>query len=209
MEDFKITKEFADNLMTLKGNIRGGFFVSHFRYVKNLKGDEGVKLVEERLERLGYPTKEKEVSNVKWYPEALASLMILATAEVFNLTKEDVFQMGKESIKTSFIIRVLMSHFLNLEKAFKEAPKYWRKNYDFGNVEIIGFGEKEKHCTISIKNFRLAKDAEKHHPWTCVYHTGYFSGIIEMLLPNKKIKIKHEKCFFSGQDEMEFKITWD
>lgn len=209
MEKFTLTKERADRLMSLKGNLRGGFFAGHFKYVKDLKGEEGIKKVEKKLAELGYPLKEKEISNVKWYPEALACLMVLVTKEVFNLTKEDIFEMGKKSPRYSFIVRLLMSHFLKPERSFKEAPRYWRENYDFGEMKTIGFNEKEKYGLISIKNFRTSKDADKYDPLICIYHEGYFLGIAQMAIPGKKVKIEHTKCLFNNQDQEEFKISWE
>ncbi len=208
MVDLKVTKEMADKLMSLKGNLRGGFFIGHFKYIRNFMGESGVKCVEEKLKKLGYPLYEKKISNVKWYPEALACLLVLVTIEKFNLTKKDIFEMGEKSPKLSFVVKLLMSHFSTPERSFKEAPRYWRENYDFGEMQTVGFSEREKYGIIRIKKFRTSKDAIKYHPLICEYHKGYFLGIAKMAIPNREVKIEHNKCIFNGFDEEEFKITW-
>lgn len=200
---FKLSKEEVDKMMKIPGNVKGTILKGHFNYIRDLKGDKGVKLVEERLESLGYPLKEKEVEESKWYSEALACLFVLVCVEIFNWTQEDVRKMAYESPKYSFIVKLLMQHFVKIEKSFKMAPFYWRKHFDFSRMEVGGFSEKEKYGIIRLVDFH------KYHPLICEYHRAYFQKIAEMMLGQRKVRVEHPKCLFREDDCEEFKIIWE
>ena len=52
-----MTKEELDKIMQIKGNVRGAIFQTHAVYIRLKKGDEGVKMVEEKLKELSHPFK--------------------------------------------------------------------------------------------------------------------------------------------------------
>lgn len=197
-----LNKKEVEEIMKLGGNVRGVIIEGHFAYIRDLKGEDGVRTVERRLEELGYPFKAGDVVNVKWYSEALACLIILAAAEIFKWEDKNVFEMAYQSPKYSFVVKILMQHFLDIEKSFAKIPDYWQKNFDFGEMEVIGFSTKEKYGIIKIKDFH------KYHPLICIYHEGYFTKLAELMLGSKKVKIKHTECLFRNDPYEEFKINW-
>jgi hypothetical protein len=197
-----LLKKEIDEMMKLKGNVKGVILKGHFDYIRDLKGEEGVKLVENRLEELGYPLEINKIDVIKWYPEAHSCLVIMVAAETFNWSKEDVFKMAYEAPKYSFIVKLLMQHFVKIEKTFHMVPRYWRQNFDFSEMETVGFNEKEKYGIIRIKNYH------KYHPLICVYHQGYFQKIAEIMLGQSKVNVEHTKCLFEGNLYEEYKITW-
>jgi hypothetical protein len=200
MATFK--KEEVDKMMEEEGNVKGTILQAHFDYIRDIKGDKGVEMVERRLEKLGYPVKAKDINNVKWYSEALACLILLVCVEVFDWGEKEVFEMAYEAPKYNFIVKLLMQHFIKAEKSFKMAPKYWKKHFDFSEMETVGFDEKGKRGTIRIKDFH------KYHPLVCVYHKGYFSKVAEMMLGQKNVKVDHTECLLKDGPYEEFKLTW-
>lgn len=199
----QLSKEEVDKMMKIKGNVKGVILKGHFDYIRDLKGEEGIKKVEKRLLELGYPIDHKKIKEGKWYPEALACLIVLVCAEVFNWNQEGVRKMAYESPKYSFIVKVLMQHFVKIEKSFKMAPIYWRKHFDFSRMEVGGFSEKEKFGIIRLVDFH------KYHPLICEYHRAYFQKIAEIMLGQRKVRVSHTKCLFREDDCEEFKIIWE
>jgi len=197
-----LKKEEVDKMMKLKGNVIGVILQGHFDYIRDLKGENGVKAVEARLKELGYPLKAENIINVKWYPESIACLITLVSVEVFGWDRKDVFEMAYQAPRYSFVVKLLMQHFLQIEKNFRMAPTYWHKHFDFSEMETAGFSEKEKYGIIMIKDFH------KYHPLICVYHQGYFTRITELMLGSKEVKVNHTRCLFKGDPYEEFKITW-
>lgn len=197
-----LQKKEIDKMMLIKGNVKGAILKGHFDYIKDVKGEEGVRLIEKRLKDLGYLLDHNKIDDTKWYQESLACLVVLVCAEVFNWTQKEVREMAYQSPKYSFIVKLLMQHFVKIEKSFKMAPIYWRKHFDFSQMEVVGFNEKEKYGIIRLKNFH------KYHPLICEYHRAYFKKIAEIMLGQVKVQVGHPKCLFRGDDYEEFKIIW-
>jgi len=57
----KLTKEFAQKLMEIKGEVRGVAFRTDTEYILREKGEEGLKKLEDKMARLGYPIKYKKL----------------------------------------------------------------------------------------------------------------------------------------------------
>jgi len=199
---FKLTKEEADRMMSVKGNVRGNIIKAHFTHIKKTKGAEAVLEVEKKTTEIGYPVKTSEIDPKKWYPEALSCLIILSSAEVFKLDEKGIFDLAYESSKYSFVVKFLMKYVLSPEKVIKEVPSYWKRSFDFSQMEVVDFNEQEKYVTILIKGF------QKYHPLICEYHKGYFTKIAEITFNSKEVKVSHTNCLFWSDPYEEFKITW-
>ena len=194
-------KEEAARLMQIKGNVRGEIFRANAAYIKYRKGEEGLVLVEEKLEELGYPLKFQGFKSLKWYPESLSVLVILVAKEIFNWSDSDIFEMGNSAPKYSFITQLLMRHFLSPRKCFAESPKYWKAHFDFGELETLEFNEKEKYLLVQVKGYDF-------HPIICIYHSGFFLRIAQFAIKSKKITIKETRCIHKGDPYHEYLIKW-
>lgn len=197
-----IKQKEIDKMMKLKGNVKGIILKGHFDYIRDLKGEKGVKTIEKRMEELGYPINPEKINPLKWYSQALSCLIILSSAEIFKWDKKDVFKMAYEASKHSFIVKLLMQYFIKIEKTFKMTPIYWRKHFDFSQLQTADFSEKEKYGIIRLKDFH------KYHPLICEYHRGYFTKIAEIMLGQRKVNVEHTKCLFKRDPYEEFKITF-
>ena len=140
-----MTKEEADELLKIPGNVKGEGFLTSFEYVRYKKGEEGVK--------------------------------------------------------TSFFLRIMMRYFLSVSMPFRESPRYWKKNYDFGELEASEFNEKEKYVVLQVKNF-------KFHPVMCIFFAGYFLQTAKFVIKSEKITIEETKCMFKGDPYHEYIIRW-
>ncbi len=193
-------KETADEIASVKGNVKGDAINLHAAYVRKMEGDDGLRKVEEKLKELGYPLEFAKVNKFEWYPIYLADLVILVSKEVFNWSDEDIFRMGKESVKHSFIFRLLLSHTLSVEKLFKSTSYMWKRYFDYGDIEPVKM--EEDHILVRMKEYKV-------HPLVCQhYYPGYFLTLVKICLPDKKITIKETKCFFKGDPYHEYKIEW-
>jgi hypothetical protein len=153
------------------------------------------------MEKLGYPIKLEEVGSLEWYPEFLTVLIILVAKEIFHWGDEEIFEWGYQTPKFSFIVRLLAKSFINLKMAYQKSPIYWKKHYDFGELETPEFNEREKYLIIRIKGY-------KFHPIVCTFYKGYFIKIAEFTSKGKKFKAEETKCMFRGDPYHEFKISW-
>jgi len=187
--------------MKIEGNVRGEVFKFTFYYAKDKEGEEAPRLIEEKMNKLGYPFKFSDLEPLRWYRESLSVLAILVAKELFSWTDKDIFNMGYEASKYSLLIKILMRYFVSSERVFKEAPAYWKKHFDFGDLEPVEFSEKKKYTIMRVKGY-------KFHPLICLYHAGYFLRIANLTVRSKKIDVKETKCVFKGEDCNEYLITW-
>jgi len=197
-----MTKQEADALMKIPGNIKGAIFHTHAMFIRYKQGEGGIKMVEEKLKELGYPLKFKEIKSLKWYPEALSVLTILTAKDIFHWTENDIFEMGNAAPKYSFVVKVLIRHFLSIQRTFKEAGLSWKKNFDFGELEPHEINEQEKYLVLRVKGY-------KFHPLICVYHKGYFLRFAQFVLKGKNITVEETKCVFKGDPYHEYVVRWE
>ena len=195
-------KQELDEIMQIKGNVRGAILQTHAVYVEHRKGKEGVKMLEEKLKELGHPLKFEEVFPMKWYPEAISILIMVVIKEIFNWTDKDIFEMGNLAPKSSFIVKMFIKHFLSPQKSFEQFPNHWRKNADFGEAKALEFNEKEKYAILQMTN-------HKSHPIICIYHAGYFLRGAQLVIKSEKITIEETKCVFKGDPYHEYVIKWE
>lgn len=193
-------KQLADDLMKIKGNVKGTIFHAHEAFIRSKKGEEGVIKIEEKMAELGYPIKFRDIKPFSWYPDALSVSVVIVAKEIFNWRESEVFEMGKAAPKISMIVRLLLKHFVSIKKVFEECPKFWRRHVDFGTLENTEFNGKEKYAILRVRWHGF-------HPLICIWLAGYIYGIGSFVL-KQKIKVLEIKCSFRGDSWHEYKISW-
>ncbi len=194
----------ADRLKNFPGNVKGEVFRTHADYIKHKEGEEGVKRTEEKMNELGVPIKFSEIKSFEWISEGMSSLTIVVAKELFNWSEEDVFEMGRFAPRASFIIKVMIQYLVSIESILENSEKYWDKHFDFGSLET-SFIKGEKAATVREK---ISPEYRHLHPLTCIYHTGYYTGLCEFTVKSGDVKITETKCVHNGDDYNEFLIEW-
>ena len=193
-------KKTADELMTVKGKVRGEKFRTHAIYIKQREGEEGLQAVEKEMEKIGHPFKFADIRSLDWYSVGLSPIVILIAKDLFQWTNKDIFDMGYSAAKHSFLLKMILKWVISVQKVTKEAPSYWRKNYDFGDIEAIDVDEKNKRVVCRISGFKL-------HPIMCPYLQGYILKMLQYVIEGD-IKIEETKCVHKGEGCEEYLVTW-
>lgn len=196
----KLTKELAKKLMETEGEARGANLKTDWEVILSRYGDEGLKKLEAKMAELGYPVKYDEIETMNFYPVGLDALSILSIKEVFNLSDQELKELGAEAVKFSLFLKILIKYFPSLNLLAKEAPKMWREHYSVGDLEVVETNEKEKYIILRIKNFGF-------HPAQCANLQGYFSKILQMAV-KAPVTCEETKCTFRGDAYHEFVIKW-
>ena len=198
----EITKETAKKLMEIEGEVRGVVFKTDSEYLLKEEGEEGLKKLEEELEKLGYPIKFKEIKTMAFYPVGLRVLSLLAIKKVFNFNDEKIKEMGFFATKKSLIIKLFIRYFLSLQRVFsKEAPRLWKEHYTIGELVPVELNEAKKYAVLRLKDFTL-------HPINCIYLGGYFCGVTQMVVKTPQLTFEETKCTFKGDEYHEYLIKW-
>ena len=202
MAKVRLTKKEVNRLKKIKGNIKGDILKAFHEYILREKGEKGVKAVEKRLKELGWPFQFKEVSAFKWYPEALICLTHLVYLEVFNLDESKGFDLGYNSPLYSIVIKLLMQYFISVDRVAKEAPKFWQRYFDFGEMKCTKIDLRKQYTILCLYGFK------KFHPLVYDYLRGYLAKAAEMTARGKNVKVEQTKSLYNNDPYDEFKITW-
>jgi len=194
-------KEEIEKTMRIKGKGIGAAVQTHFHYIQERKGEEGVKKVQERLKELGYSVDFEKIKATERVPLSLSYMVVLAAREVFDWEDKDIFDMGNNAPKYSFIIKMIMKYFLSTKKAFQETPKYWRKHYDVGELEAHQFSEEKKYMISRLRH--------QCPPTICTFYGGYFLRIAQYVIKSDKVSIEETKCINKGDPYHEFVTKWE
>lgn len=197
-----LTKQEIKKLLSIKGNIRGDAILIVIEYIRYKKGEKEIKMIEKRMGELGHPIKFKDIKPTRWYPVGLDVLKILVIKEVFNWSNKDIFEMANFASKVSFLTKMMVKYFLSAERSFKESPRYWKHNFDIGELEASEFNREKKYMTFRVKGYKV-------HPIMCIIFAGYFLRIAQFVLKSDRVSIKESKCMHNNNPYHEFTIKWE
>ncbi len=199
MEKIISGREF-DELLNLKGEVRGMGVKTHADFVFKEEGKEGLEKLEKAMEDLGRPIKFKEIRSTSFIPLGVEAIVLLVIKRLFNYENKKFQEIGSFHVKSSLIIRLFMKYFVSFEKMQRETPKIWRKYFTIGELKITNFDKEKKCASFKLENF-------KFHPLHCQILIGTFVTIIQMMV-NGKATCEEEKCIYRGDEHHEFLLKW-
>jgi hypothetical protein len=202
MAKVKITKEEANEMMKVKGDIRGAVFKAFYSYIIDKKGEEGVRAVEKKLKELGHPLDLENIKSFQWYSQAFAAIVCLVILETFDWDESAALDMGYNGPLFSTAAKLLVKYFTTPEKGFRQIPKVWRQHVNFAEPKIFKYNKEKKYSLFRIEGYK------KFHPVVYEYMKGFILRFTELLLNVKGAKIKQTKCLFWGDPYDEFRVTW-
>ena len=200
MVENTITKQLADELIKLEGEVRGVSIKADGEIILEKKGEEGLKKLETKLSEIGHPVEFKKIKTMSFYPLGLKAIILLAMQEVFGYHGEDMVRMGEFQSKLSLIIKTFMKYFFSLDKLAQESQNLWSKYYTVGTAKVVELNKEKKHGIIRVENFKL-------HPLHCKVLCGFFRSIVKMIV-RSPTTCEETKCIFKGDDRHDFLIKW-
>ncbi len=197
----KLTRDIGRELMDREGEVRGTVFKTDERFILSKGGEDKIREVEARIKELiGRDFKYGAIDPAEFYPIGLRVISILAVAEVFRMVESEIREMGSAAPKVSATVRLFTRYFLSLKKMFEQVSMIWSRHYTEGELEALEMDEKGKSFTLRLNGF-------KGHPVLCIYLSGYFSKIAEMVI-NGDVAVNEVECPFNGGDSHTFKAKW-
>ena len=193
-----ISKEELDELMKIKGEIRGDAIKSKTEFLIKETGEEGLEKLEDMIAKLGYPLKFKEIRKTDFYPLGLEAVILVLIKRLFNFSNEKFQEMGRFQSKFSLMVRISLKYFFTVEKMLKEVPKMWKKAFTVGDLKIIEFDIEKGRMVVNIEDFHF-------HPIYCQILIGFFEGIVQMIVKDE-FRWEETKCTFRGDEYHQFLI---
>jgi hypothetical protein len=195
-----LTKEKVQELMKIKGEVRGISLKADGEFILEKKGEGGLKKLETKLSEVGQPIEFKEIKTMNFYPLGLKAIVLLAIKDTFGFTGEDISNMAEFQSKFSLILKTFMKYFFSLERMIKESQNLWRKYYTVGTAKVVEFDEEKRCGVIRVEDFKL-------HPLHCWVLRGFFRSLVKMMVRAPVTCVEIE-CIFKGGKHHDFKLTW-
>ncbi len=195
-----ISKEEVDELMKLKGEVRGLTFKTEAEFILKEEGEEGLNKLEDAVAKLGYPIKYKEMRTMDFYPIVIEAVSIIAMKRLFNFDNEKFQELGRFHTKFSLIVRLFMRYFVSLERMAQEVPRIWRQHFTVGDLKLVELNKEKRYLILRLENFRL-------HPPHCQVIMGIFSTAIQMIVKNKVV-CEETECLYRGGKYHQFLLKW-
>ena len=195
-----ISKEEFNELMSLKGEVKGMGMKTHADFILKEEGEEGLKKLERTMAELGYPIKFKELRPMSYYPLGLEALVLVLMKRLFNYDDKKFQEVGRFHTKFSLIVKLFMKYFFSLERMEKEAPKIWRRYFTIGRERVVDWDKEKKYVIVRVEDF-------KFHPLHCQIMIGTLSTVIQMMVKDK-VTCQERKCVHRGDDYHEYLLKW-
>lgn len=197
-----ISKKEAGELIKTKGRVIGSVIRSDIKFILRKGGEDGLKMIEKEIEKLGYPLKLNEIKTTEFYPIGLKALFLVVTKNVFDFSDEGMREMGRELPKFPSVMRFFMKLFsLNEKLFFQRVAPFWKKFVTIGEIVVPVFDEENKRVIATLKDFNI-------HPVFCPYIEGIFSVLVKIATGSDKVTCKETKCPFKGDEFHEFLIEY-
>ncbi len=197
----KTFREYADFLKEDQGKVKAEVVLVQRDYILSKEGEEGFKKVVDFMKENEVPLDLENIKSSEWVPDWKSSLMIVACKEVLEWTDEDVFEMGRFAPRASFFIKTIMQYIVSIDALFKSADDYWKKQQSFGSIVPVEINKEENYAIVRIEDF-------KTHPLICIYHKGYFTGVVSLSVKSQNLTVEETKCAHRGDEYDEFLIKW-
>lgn len=195
-----IKKEELEEIMKVKGEVRGDGMRSYADFILKEEGEKGLKRLEEAMAKLGYPIKSRQIKRMGFYPVGLWVLFVLTIKRIFNYDDNKFQEMGIFQIKSSLIIRVFMKYFFSLERTAKELPKIWRQYFTIGEFNVVELNKEKKSLILKLENFSL-------HPISCQIILGVLIRAVGMIIKGKASG-EETRCVHRRDSYHEFLLRW-
>ena len=117
-----LTLEEIEEVMRIEGKARTVALRTDAAFITKCVGKEGLKMVEDRLQNLGYPISYEEMRALDWCPMGLRVLSLLVIKDVFNWGDENIRAIGYAAPIYSFVARLFMKALASPKLAISRAP---------------------------------------------------------------------------------------
>lgn len=195
-----ISREEVDELIRIKGEVRGVAMKGDLTFLLQKKGKEALKMFEEETAKLGYPIKYNDLNMLSFYPIGLKGISLLVLKRVFDFDNKDFQEMGEFGAKLHTVIRIFMKYIFSPRIFSQQTQRMWNFYYSIGKCEG-DLNEKDRLLALRVYDF-------PYFPEHCQVLIGYFSAIFRMVVKNE-VTCRETKCNFRGDDYHEFILKWE
>lgn len=174
-----------------------------FNIFEKKVGAEGVEDIIEEMKNQGYDLDPVIKGEQKEIPVKFFVAFLVVAQKLFNLTDEEIKEMGREGGKLSFFLRFASKLLISVDILYKNADVGWKKYYKDGGGDLCAVELDKNNCktVLELRNF-------VGHPAHCLYIEGYMEQLL-LLVTGKKATCEEKECLFNDGRVHRFVITWE
>ncbi len=162
-------------------------------------GKEKVEALLKEVDSQGYNIFDKDKK--ERVPSSTYMALLATTKEFLNLTDDDIREMGRETAKTSLLVRFVSNILISIDSLVKNANSGWKKYYTGNGSLIVTEVDKEnKRFVVELRDFT-------GHPAHCRHLEGFF-GQMSTFVVGKSATCREEECILEGGSVHKFVVTW-
>ena len=105
--------------------------VEDIKFILKEEGEEGLKRLEEEMQRIGYPFNYKEIKLMDFYPLWMNAILLTVIEKLFDYDEKKFEEIGRFEAKISFIIRLFVKYFFSVKKPRGAKTKTYSSDVDF------------------------------------------------------------------------------
>ena len=197
-----LIEETTESLMKIKGSVKAVALQTDKIYIEMQNAQNGVTLVEEEMEKMGFPFRFDSVkSPTDLVPLSVRIASLLAIKKVFHLEDVQIKEIGRLATKSSFFTKLVLRYLVSIKKMAKEIPRHWERHFTIGVMDPCELHEDERFLIVRLRDFNA-------HAIFCTYLTGYIVGMIELIGDYTNVIVQETKCQQRGDEIHEFRVTW-
>lgn len=153
--------------------VKGAAFKEDFEYITKKQGQDGLKLLEKRLRKMGHPYPLTRVEDMQVYPIEYRVDFLKALKDEFGWSDKQVFNMARKAPRVNSAMKFFVRYLVSLEMAFRSAGKYWDNYFTAGRLEPLDFDKQKKHVKLVLHDFPVDD---------ILYNqlSGYFCGVMDL-----------------------------
>ncbi len=189
-------------LIQKEGNVKGSQIKSILKCIEKKEGNDGFKRLKEELKKYNLSFNINNINPLDWINEGESVFIILLAKEIFNWSDEDMFEIGMEAGKISFLLGIFTRYFVSVDAVYAGAPDYWKKHFDFGKVEMVELDKEKGIMKFRVYGYDYDRSVCKF------FHSGYFYSLAAISIETKNLKVEETVCIFDGGSYNEYIISW-
>ncbi len=187
------------NKETGKYSVRG--FFDDMEFIERKFGKEKLEELKKELGKSNINV--FDYKKTKEVPISSYLTFLVLSRKFFNLSDEEMREMGRDSAKASFIIKFASRFLISIKTICNNSQEAWERYHkNAGSFKVAQVDEENKKIVTEIHNF-------KGHPDYCLHLEGFFEQLI-FFVTGKKGRCREESCALKDDSEVHrFVVTWE
>lgn len=153
------------------GNVSGSCTNAIFEYLEFVGEKDRIPEILAKTKEYGAEQIGTRVDPLKRYPIAQEMALIFAIKDILGWSSEQVKELGRNIPRISFIAKLLLRYLLTVETSKKEGGKYWKRHFDFGELEVLNTDIQSGNYIVEVTGFDI-------HPTYCTFLCGFIETMI-------------------------------